>query len=67
MEDQDKTELRMRLARLELDHSDLGKAIDALIQVGGETLCIQRLKKKKLRMKDEITRLHAITTPDIIA
>lgn len=67
MEDQDQTELRVRLARLELDHADLGKAIDALIQVGGENLCIQRLKKKKLALKDEIARLHTITTPDIIA
>lgn len=67
MGDQDQTDLRMRLARLEIEHSDLGHAIDALVQVGGETLCIQRLKKKKLRLKDEIVRLHDEITPDIIA
>jgi hypothetical protein len=67
MGDQDQTELRMRLASLEIEHSDLGHAIDALVQIGGEALCIQRLKKKKLRLKDEIARLHDETTPDIIA
>ena len=67
MGDQDQTELRMRHAKLEIEHADLGHAIDALVQVGGDTLCIQRLKKKKLHLKDEIARLHDATTPDIIA
>ncbi len=30
-------------------------------------LTISRLKKKKLRLKDEITRLSDMLTPDIIA
>jgi len=67
MGDQDQTDLRMRLAVIEIEHSDLGRAIDALTQVGGDALCIQRLKKKKLTLKDEIARLHDMTTPDIIA
>ena len=67
MGDQDQTELRVRLAELEIEHADLGRAIDALTQVGSDALCIQRLKKKKLALKDEIAKLHDMTTPDIIA
>lgn len=63
----DQTELRVRLAKLEIEHSDLGMAIDALIATGANALSIQRFKKKKLALKDEITRLHSLTTPDIIA
>ncbi|MGB0521166.1 MAG: YdcH family protein, partial [Candidatus Puniceispirillaceae bacterium] len=32
-----------------------------------DQLRIQRLKKRKLNLKDEITRLHAKLLPDIIA
>jgi hypothetical protein len=67
MSDQDQTELRVRLARLEIEHMDLGRAIDALIAIGSEPLCIQRFKKKKLTVKDEIIRLKDEINPDIIA
>lgn len=63
----DETELRVRLAKLEIEHADLGLAIDALIKTGANALCIQRFKKKKLTLKDEITRMHSLTTPNIIA
>lgn len=64
---QDETELRVRLAKLEIEHQDIGLAIDALVQTGANALSIQRFKKKKLALKDEIARLHMLTTPDIIA
>ena len=67
MSDQDQTELRVRLAKLEIEHMDLGRAIDALTATGGDSLCIQRFKKKKLTIKDEIIRLQDEITPDIIA
>jgi len=67
MSDQDQIEMRVRLAKLEMEHSDYGRAIDALAATGAEALCIQRFKKKKLSLKDEITKLHALTTPNIIA
>lgn len=67
MGDQNKVELRIKLARLEIEHSDLSHAVDALIKTSGDPLCIQRLKKKKLTLKDQINKLHMITTPDIIA
>ncbi|MGB7287183.1 MAG: DUF465 domain-containing protein [Salaquimonas sp.] len=63
----DETELRVRLAKLEIDHADLSLAIDALTATGAGALTIQRFKKKKLTLKDEITRMHSLTTPNIIA
>ncbi len=67
MSEEDNINLRMQLAELELEHADLGKAVDALTRVGGDLLCIQRLKKKKLALKDEIASLRVRVTPDIIA
>jgi hypothetical protein len=67
MSDQDQAELRVRLARLEIEHEDFDHAIDAMIAQGVDALRIQRFKKKKLAVKDEITRLHAQVIPNIIA
>ena len=58
------------LARLELlrqDHRDLDAAISALAEKGSDQLAVQRLKKKKLRLKDQIAKLEDQLTPDIIA
>jgi len=65
--DQDLAELRVRLARLEIEHEDLDLAINAMSAQGIDQLRIQRFKKKKLALKDEITKLHARVIPDIIA
>ncbi len=60
--------LRLRIALLEEEHRDLDKAIKALqIQPSPELLVIARLKKKKLNLKDEISRLYDQVEPDIIA
>ncbi len=60
--------LLLRIAALEDDHGDLGKAIDALeAQPGRDRLTVARLKKKKLQLKDEIQKLKDALTPDIIA
>jgi hypothetical protein len=67
MSDQDQSELRVRLARLEIEHEDYDHAIDALIAQGADALRIQRFKKKKLVLKDEIVRLRTRIIPDIIA
>jgi hypothetical protein len=67
MADQEQAELRMRVARLELEHEDYGHAIDALVKTGSEPLRIQRFKKKKLVIKDEIAKLRSRIIPDIIA
>ncbi len=64
----DTTELEAQLARLKQEHRDLDMAIDALeSMVAGDQLQVQRLKKRKLALKDQIIRLEDQLTPDIIA
>jgi hypothetical protein len=60
--------LRARIAELRQEHQDLDDAIHALIAgPRPDQLQIARLKKKKLVLRDEITRLEDQLTPDIIA
>lgn len=60
--------LRAEVERLRLEHHDLQAAIDALLAVGGvDQLQIQRLKKRKLLLRDRLQRLEDEMTPDIIA
>ena len=57
-----------RLAWLRTEHRDLDAAIDSLErEVASDQLQLARLKKRKLRLKDEIARLEDQLVPDIIA
>ncbi|HEX8622970.1 MAG TPA: DUF465 domain-containing protein [Allosphingosinicella sp.] len=57
-----------RLVRLRLEHRDLDAAIDALRATPApDQLQIARLKKRKLRLRDEIKLLEDQLIPDIIA
>lgn len=57
-----------QLLRLRQEHRDLDDAISALVQSGStDMLQIQRLKKKKLLLRDEIQRIEDDIVPDIIA
>ena len=67
MADQDQAELRLAVARLRQEHEDYDAAINAMIQIGCEALRIQRMKKKKLILKDTISKLEDQIIPDIIA
>lgn len=67
MSDQEQAELRMSVARLRHEHEDYDVAINAMIQVGCDPLRIQRMKKKKLAIKDKLTQLEDQIIPDIIA
>ena len=61
-------ELRAQLARLFQEHRDLDAAIEALqVSPGSDVLQVQRLKKRKLVLKDRITFVEDQLTPDIIA
>lgn len=61
-------EMRKRLAALQVEHRDLDIAIEALVQAGGpDQLQVARLKKRKLRLRDQISHIEDNLTPDIIA
>ncbi|TMV48258.1 DUF465 domain-containing protein [Thioclava sp. BHET1] len=60
--------LRIRLGVLRQEHRDLDDAIHVLETSGrGDQLAIRRLKKQKLSLKDQISRIEDHLTPDIIA
>lgn len=57
-----------KLVRLRLEHRDLDAAIEALRAMPApDQLQLARLKKRKLRLKDEIALLEDQLIPDIIA
>lgn len=61
-------ELRKRLEALRIEHRDLDAAIDALSGGGSsDQLQIARLKKRKLKLKDQIAMIQDYLIPDIIA
>ena len=61
-------ELRKRLAGLRTEHRDLDAAIAALTAANsGDQLQIARLKKRKLKLRDQISIIEDYLTPDIIA
>jgi hypothetical protein len=61
-------ELREQLARLQQEHRDLDAAIAALaLSPGSDVIQVQRLKKRKLVLRDKIRAIEDQLTPDIIA
>lgn len=67
MSDQDQTEMRLTAARMRQEHEDYDVAINAMISVGCDALRIQRMKKKKLALKDRMSNIEDQIIPDIIA
>ncbi|HEY5278119.1 MAG TPA: DUF465 domain-containing protein [Pseudolabrys sp.] len=68
MTDEDERTLREELARLQQEHRDLDAAIAALIaSPGADVIQVQRLKKRKLALRDRIRAIDDQLTPDIIA
>ena len=65
---QDREELRRELQTLLSEHRDLDDVIERISDVVPfDQLQVQRLNKRKLILKDQITRLQALLLPDIIA
>ncbi len=68
MNGDDQEFLRQRLAELKSEHRDLDDVIDRLSEKRPVAqLQIQRLKKRKLRLKDDIAKIESRLLPDIIA
>lgn len=66
--EQDRDELSRRLEELTIEHRDLDDVIARLVEDGPfNKLQVQRLKKRKLLLKDLISRLESELLPDIIA
>ncbi|MEY3553340.1 MAG: hypothetical protein RL735_1688 [Pseudomonadota bacterium] len=66
--DEERAAFEAEASRLREEHRDLDAAIDALEEVGkSDQLQIQRLKKRKLVLRDRLTFLDDLLTPDIIA
>ncbi|WP_439574472.1 YdcH family protein [Phreatobacter sp.] len=61
-------EFTLELERLRQEHRDLDAAIEALaVMIVADRLQIQRLKKRKLALRDRIAFIEDNLTPDIIA
>lgn len=68
MDAEERRELVAELERLKQEHRDLDSAIEALLAVAGyDRLQVQRLKKRKLQLRDKISRIDDVLFPDIIA
>lgn len=68
MTDDEDREFREELVRLQQEHRDLDAAIAALqLSPAPDVLQLQRLKKRKLQLRDRIAFVEDQITPDIIA
>jgi hypothetical protein len=66
--EEEKAQIRQRLQALEIEHHDLDDVIGRLVVDRSlDQIQLQRLKKRKLLLKDQIQRLRARLIPDIIA
>ena len=64
----EQVKLRKRLDQLRSEHRDMDDVIGRLEGAPiVDRLQVQRLKKRKLRLKDEINRIEGLGVPDIIA
>lgn len=66
--DEEKTQVQARVQALEVEHGDLDDVIMRLSRdPSQDQVQLRRLKKRKLLLKDQISRLRARLIPDIIA
>ena len=68
LSNEERQAILLHIERLREEHRDLDAAIDALLQSGqADRLQVQRLKKRKLQLRDKLSQLEDSVTPDIIA
>ncbi len=68
MSDSDQAEVVRWVAELKMEHRDLDEVTGYLMRTGfPDTMMIQRLKKRKLKLKDMIARLESQLIPDLDA
>ena len=64
----EQNEIQERIIALQQEHRDLDDTIAALVDKGVyDQLLLQRMKKRKLALRDLIGRLETLLVPDIIA
>ena len=65
---EDQEELKQKLEELKIEHRDLDIVIQQVAeQIPVDFVRLQRLKKRKLALKDSISRMESMMLPDIIA
>jgi hypothetical protein len=68
MDDPDLATIKLKLAELKTEHRDLDDVIARVQEAQPfDQLQVQRLKKRKLLLKDQIAQLESKLLPDIIA
>jgi hypothetical protein len=68
LSEDEKTALKVKLIELRERHRELDEQISKLTEDGPfDQIEVQRLKKEKLQLKDEITEIESQLLPDIIA
>ncbi len=68
MESLTQQQIKAKLTELETEHRDLDVAIESLVsQPGFDQIRVQRMKKRKLAVRDEMSVLQNQLLPDIIA
>ncbi len=60
--------IKAKINKLREQHSELDMEISKIVKViPVDQVMLQRIKKKKLKLKDEISKLSSHILPDIIA
>lgn len=68
MTEAEQEQLRHQLYELQIEHRDLDGIIAHLHETGGvDPLKLQRMKKRKLRLKDQISKIEDLLIPNILA
>lgn len=68
LSESERAEMRRQIEQLRQEHRDLDAAIEALDNSGAmDRLQMQRIKKRKLALRDRLALLEDLSTPNIIA